>query len=104
MANSIGRKTAAAVALAAVAAAAWTLVHLDGKPGASPAPPVAATVEPPAPAVTVKPKRTARVVIARKPVVPVEPAKVRGAALREKGEALGGTTPDRVDKDAATAH
>ena len=96
-----GNRTAAA--LAVVAAALWALIRFGGKPGASPAPPAAVritAVAPLAPA-AVKPRRTARKKIS---LLPVEPAKIRGAKLREKGEAFGGTTPDRVDKDTATAH
>ena len=92
-----GKRTAAA--LAVVAALLWGLARFGGKPPASPTP--AAVVAPPALAAPVKPKRRARGLLA---AAPIAPTSVRGAALREKGEAFGGTAPDSVDKDKAPAH
>lgn len=37
-----------------------------------------------------------------KMIMPSRPAKVRGASLRDKGEAFGGGIPDQVDRSTGT--
>lgn len=46
--------------------------------------------------------RGAMVTVAKLDSKPDRPAKVRGQRLRDKGEAMGGGTPDRVDKSTDT--
>ncbi len=75
-------------ALAVVMATLWALLRFGGKPPEAPTP-----VAAPAPA----PRLEATVPIpkSRKSTAsaPTAPVKVRGAGLRDKGEALGGTPP-----------
>ncbi|MDP3543422.1 MAG: hypothetical protein Q8T11_13215 [Elusimicrobiota bacterium] len=59
-------------------------------PPAPPAPVAAPAPPPPAPV------KKARVkVVAKAPAPPAAPAKIRGAKLRDKGEAFGGGMPDQ---------
>ena len=44
----------------------------------------------------------AMVAVAKLDIRPAETAKPRGLRLRDKGEAFGGGTPDRVDKSTDT--
>ena len=86
-----GKRTVAALAFALMCL--WALMHFKGAPGPVPIP-ASPAAETPAP-VAVKMKRSARKLIT---TAPGGPAKVRVSPLRDKGEALGGTAPDRVDK------
>lgn len=94
----------AGLALAALLILVWAVArHRSGlgaiptaqpTAAADPAPtvPVAARAAPP-PAAPIKTAR--RALAAKAAAPPATPAPVRGAMLREKGEAFGGTTPDR---------
>ncbi|MDD5301835.1 MAG: hypothetical protein PHS14_01895 [Elusimicrobia bacterium] len=42
------------------------------------------------------------ILVAQMLAKPARPPKIRGMALRDKGEALGGGAPDRVDKSTET--
>lgn len=67
-----------------------------GESAPSPLVPLIAAPQPPV--VVVKTKRKPRPKLtAKTPAPPVPTAKARGERLREKGEAFGGGTPDRVD-------
>ncbi|MDD5301834.1 MAG: hypothetical protein PHS14_01890 [Elusimicrobia bacterium] len=105
----IGRH--AGLALAALLALVLALASYRGGTAASPPAPPAPVIAPPRPAVA-PPRPAAPVAKARKKArkkllaklvpPPAAPVKVRGARLREKGEALGGGTPDRVDTGTMT--
>lgn len=100
----IGRN--AGLALAALLTLFLALARYQGVAGAIPTVPPALVVAPPplppaAPIVKAKKKARKRLV-AKLIAPPAAPAKVRGARLREKGEALGGGTPDRVDTGTMT--
>lgn len=74
-----------------------------GESPIEPAPTVPAVAAPQAPAAAVKAKRRApRTLTAKAPAPPAAPAIARGERLREKGEAFGGGTPDRVDASTQT--
>ena len=77
--------------------------YRGGSAGIAKAPP-APLVEAPQPAApVVKPKSAPRRKLVAKRVKPAaSPVEVRGAQLRDKGEALGGGTPDRVDTGTMT--
>lgn len=82
----------AGLALAALLILLWVIAHRSRveAPPAAPAVPVAAPAPPPRPA---RPAAKApRKTVAK---APAAPAKIRGAKLREKGEAFGGGTPDQ---------
>ena len=94
----------AGLTLAAILALLTAFALHQGGSGAVPPPappPVIAPPQPSAPVVKVK-KTDRRVRTARATLPPAPAAKVRGARLKEKGEALGGTTPDRVDTGTMT--
>lgn len=64
----------------------------------APAPPVSVVAAPQPPAAVVKAKKKPRrKLTAKAPAPPPPPVKARGERLRDKGEAFGGGTPDRVD-------
>lgn len=86
---------ALAILLASVLALGKGLMVTATPPAAKPL--VAAVPVPPA-APTIKPKKRISRKLASKPAAPpAVTAQPRGARLRDKGEALGGGTPDRVD-------
>lgn len=98
----IGRH--AGLALAALLTLLIALAHFRSAavviPAVPPAPAVA-TPQPAAPAA--KARRKARKKLVAKLVEPpAAPVSVRGARLKDKGEALGGGTPDRVDTGTMT--
>lgn len=80
------------------------LARRQGGSAPVPAAPPAPVVEAPRPAAPVVKtrKRARKKVVAKLAEPPVEPVKVRGARLKDKGEALGGGTPDRVDTGTMT--
>lgn len=72
-----------------------------GEIAPSPLIPIVAAPQPPV--AVIKPKRKPRrKLTAKAPVPAAVPAKARGERLREKGEAFGGGTPDRVDASTGT--
>jgi hypothetical protein len=86
--------------LAVLLALYWAYPQYQARWGIKPPPPPAPAAAPPTDVSAVKPKRKAR----RKPrAAPKDPAveeivlrkKIRGERLREKGEALGGGTPEK---------
>ncbi len=78
------KRLAAGLAVAAALASLWALTRPRPETAAPPAPVPAPPPLPPPPA-------PAAVESPRPPRPAAKPAKVRGAALRDKGEALGGT-------------
>lgn len=96
----------AALALVALLTLLWTLSRYRG---GSSEPPAITVVAPIATPVTAPAK--AKKTVLRKPAHrivaqledPDERAKVRGSRLRDKGEALGGRAPGRVDDSTAPA-
>lgn len=93
-----------ALALAALLTLLMTLAHYRGGLGGSPTPSPVSIVAPPKPAVVaVKTKKKARrLIVATRIDTPAELEKPRGIRLRDKGEAMGGGTPDRVDTGTMT--
>ncbi len=88
------------LALALALTSFWAFSRFGGGSSATNTPalaPIAPPQLPITPTTPVKPKPAAPKKIARPPV-----KAARGAGLREKGEALGGSTPDRVDKATET--
>lgn len=85
--------------LAATAAGLLAFAERHRAPAEEPA---AAVVAPPEPPVVAAKKKPRRKPAARIAALPPAPVKVRGARLKEKGEALGGRTPERVDKGTMT--
>jgi hypothetical protein len=86
--------------LALVLTLTWALPRFRARWATTPPLPTAPAVVPPEPAVPVKAKNKIHKKIAVKKIVAapapaVAPKKVRGARLREKGEALGGGSPER---------
>jgi hypothetical protein len=100
--GSMNRSAAFALAAALIAFAALARVAC-GRKAALVAAPIPAPVAAPAAAPVAAPAR--KPASARKKIaaVPVAPAKVRGAALRDPGEAFGGTPPRRVDASTSSA-
>lgn len=96
----------AALALVALLTLLWTLSRYRGGPSepqtVSVAAPRAAPVTAPAKAKKTVPRKPAPRMVAQLEE-PAERAKVRGLKLRDKGEAMGGRAPDRVDDGTATA-
>jgi hypothetical protein len=89
--------------LAVLLALFLTLARYHGESAVPPAPPVAVITIPPPTAPIVKVRKKVHIKVALKPTAPpAAPRKIRGARLREKGEALGGSTPDRVDTGTMT--
>ncbi len=95
----IGIAIAATLALAAACLLAFADYHSRPSAEAEPAPaPMTA-----APPVAVAPKRATPKKRLVRPAAPPPPlVKIRGARLKEKGEALGGRTPSRVDTGTMT--
>lgn len=91
----------AGLAVAALLILIWAVSRHRGGGGAVPAPAAAPAVAP-APPVSppAVPMKKARRRLTAKAPPPAAPEPVRGAMLREKGEAFGGGTPDRVDEAA----
>lgn len=98
----IGRHAGLAIAVLLTVFLAIARYH-GGSPliPTPPPTPVAAPAQPAVPVVKAK-KKVRRKLAAKLTVQPAAPAKVRGARLREVGEALGGRTPERVDKATET--
>lgn len=98
----IGRH--AGLALAALLALFLALAQYRGGSAVVPAPPTVPVVETTRPAAPVaKARKKARKKLVAKLVEPpAAPVKVRGARLKDKGEALGGGTPERVDTGTMT--
>lgn len=93
----ISRNTA--FALAAIVLAFLALARLTGDRRIDPAPAVTPAVE--RVVVPVIPVRRKAAVPRKVAAAPAPPAKVRGAALRDPGEAFGGRAPHRVDKSTS---
>lgn len=96
----------AGLAVAALLILIWAVARHRGGVSAASAPPAAAAASapaPPAPPPAVPVKKVRRRLTAKAPTPPVQPARPeRGAMLRDKGEAFGGGTPDRVDEAAVS--
>ena len=92
------------LALAALLALVLAFARYQNVSRAVPADAPAPAVAPPPPAAPlVRTKAKARrTLVAALPAKPAAPTAARGSRLREKGEALGGSTPDRVDKTTDT--
>lgn len=86
---------ALAILLASVLAIGKGLSVTAPMPAAPPL--VAAVPAPPVAPIVMARKPVRRKLVARLAAPPAVTAPARGARLRDKGEALGGGTPDRVD-------
>lgn len=94
----------AGLAVAALLILIWAVArHRGGTIATAPAEaaPAASAPAPAAPPPAPPVKKVRRTLTAKAPAPP--PAPVRGAMLRDKGEAFGGGTPDRVDEAAEKA-
>lgn len=92
-----------ALTLAALLTLFLALNQYRSRSGESAPAPSALLVAPPLHAVALfKVQTKGSLVAVSKMIAPPRPAKARGAALRDKGEALGGGIPDRVDSSTGT--
>ena len=99
----IGRN--AGLALATLLTLFMALAYFRSADVAIPVAPPAPIVETPRPAAPVakaRKKALKKKLVAKLVEPPAAPVKVRGARLKDKGEALGGGTPDRVDTGTMT--
>lgn len=101
--RSNGRR--AALALVALAALLWGIAQYRGRSGTGPAAPPVSLVEPAHPADASFKMKTSghKAAAAEGSEGMANSREARGAGLRDKGEALGGGAPARVETSTVTA-